>query len=176
MKVLLTLMMAIAVCVSAGWQWYQQTHWQLAIVAKQAQLRVAQQQQTQRQADAQWWAQHQADYQQLLDTGFVGTDARVSWHQQLNKLAVDAGVRHAEFEIVAQSVHQPALHIGNRSLMDTSVQWRGDVVHEGVLVELLSQLVSTKPGIFNVRQCDLNHTSDSALISVGCEFVWQVLQ
>lgn len=175
MKVLLAVI-AIAVCIGAGWQWQLWTRWQQAIVMKQTQLQVAQQRHHQALADAQWWGQHRLDYQQLLDTGFVGTDARVHWHQQLSQLALHAGVHHAEFEIAAQTARQPALHIGDRSLMDTPVQWRGDIAHEGVLVELLAQLAHAEAGIFNVRLCDLTHTGDSAPVSVRCEFVWQVLQ
>lgn len=174
MKMLL-MVLVVAVISGVGWQWYINTQLQQVIDTRQHELQTARQQQARAQRDAIWWAQHQVDYQRLVDMGFVGADARVMWHQQLSALTSIVGVQHAEFDIAAQTPHQPELHIGNRMLMDSMVHWRGEVEHEGVLVELLAQLMHSEHGLSSVRSCDLTHSQDSAPIAVNCEFVWQVL-
>ncbi len=173
---MLLAVLVIAVAAGVGWQWYTAAQLQQTIDARLNQLQSARQQQAQAQHEQAWWAQHQADYQHLVETGFVGADARVRWHQQLSQLALIQGVHHAEFDIAARTPHQPEQHTGKRTLMDSVVRWRGEVAHEGVLVALLTQLANSKPGLLRVRSCDLTHAQDDAPIAVDCEFVWQVLE
>jgi hypothetical protein len=168
-------MLAILMVAIAGWQWWQGMQLQRAIDTRLHELSVAQQQRAQALRDGDWWRQHAADYQQLLDTGFIGNDARVDWHQQLTRVSLLAGVHHAEFDIAAQVPHQPVTQIGQRLLLDSIVHWRGEVAHEGVLVTLLAQLSLDKHGLFSVRSCTLSHADDHAPINVDCEFSWQVL-
>ncbi|MFA5172639.1 MAG: hypothetical protein WC426_13840 [Sulfuriferula sp.] len=172
---MLLMVLVVAVIAVVGWQWHSNTQLQQLIESRQYELQITRQQQARIQRDAVWWAQHQIDYQRLVDMGFVGADARVLWHQQLSALASIAGVRHAEFDIAAQTPHQPELHIGNRMLVDSMARWRGEVEHEGALVEVLTRLAQSEHGLLSARSCDLMHSQDSAPVAVNCEFVWQVL-
>ncbi|NOT17008.1 MAG: hypothetical protein HOP20_02925 [Sulfuriferula sp.] len=168
-------MLAILMLAIAGWQWWQSMQLQRAIDTRLHELSAAQQQRVQTLRDGDWWRQHEADYQRLLATGFIGEDARVDWHQALSRASKLTGVHHAEFDIAAQVPHQPEVKIGQRLLRDSIVHWRGEVAHEDVLVTLLAQLSQAGHGLFSVRSCTLSHADEQALIGVDCEFSWQVL-
>jgi hypothetical protein len=168
--------LVLAVISGVSWEWRKNVQLKSAIDALQNELVTKRENYMRARRDTAWWAKHQADYQRLIDTGFVGNDARAVWYQNLYALSSMTGVYRTEFDIAAHMPHQPEQRIGKRILMDTSVHWRGEIAHEGVLIDVLARLAAVEHGMFSVHSCDLTHDSDSAPIGVDCMFVWQVLE
>jgi hypothetical protein len=166
----------MVVAAGMGWQGYRYMQLQHTVDSRKNELAVIRQQRMQMQRDITWWNLHHMDYQMLVNAGFIGKDARVTWYRQLNALSGIDGVQHAEFDILATNPRQPEQRIANRVLMETPVHWRGEVAQVGVLVDVLAKLASGGSGLFSVRSCDLTHEQDDSPIVVDCAFVWQVLE
>ncbi len=124
------------------------------------------------------------DYNNLLITGFVGEERRIEWIERLRQIHGQYNLFSIDYNIGQQERYTPSfLSVGNLVLNRSVMELKLDMLHEGDLVNLLSDLHKNTPP-FMVRDCEItrpigakiNVNNLTANLRARCELDWLTLR
>lgn len=120
----------------------------------------------------------QPKYVQLTAQGFVGTEQRLDWIEQIQRIQKQALLQPINYEIAQQHPFQvdPAIDMGTLELRGSKMVVKMNLLHELDLFNFLDGLNSNQA--YDLQNCTLKRLADSGstkltpLLSAECSLYW----
>ena len=113
-------------------------------------------------------------FREIEQAGMVGDETRLDWVERLRSARSSARLPRLDFELRPRR-RLPGQADGQQYLLTTSsMTIRGDLPHEGRLLNLLDELAAERSALMRVRSCAIERATASqpAALNVQCELDW----
>jgi len=127
-------------------------------------------------------------YQALQARGFIGTEPRLWWLENLRELGMQTGVPAIRYQLehrrarpgpLLPAMAEAGTGGGGLQLYASPMQLRLDLRHEGELLDFLEQLEGRGIGLFDIERCNLVRLHndpeprlDEANLRAECRLLW----
>ena len=115
---------------------------------------------------------YQTGFEQLMAAGFFDDESRLLWIEQLENTAIKLNLPNLHYKIGAQRVlgegefSVPSAFV----LLETVLSFETSLLHEGDLVDLVSDLRNLDTGIFVLNSCQLNRGEGNGSTTLKLQF------
>ena len=126
-------------------------------------------------------SQYHPVFLKLFENGVIGGEQRLNWIETLRDAGDSIKLPALRYEIDSQDVYTPgySLNTGNFKVYRSGMHLRLDVLHEGDIFRVLSELDKKALGIYSVTGCKmlrrrggLIENIDKANILTDCTLEW----
>ena len=101
---------------------------------------------------------YQSTYAGLIDKGFVGEERRLAWIEQLERTAARLELPDLNYQIDSQSELEQKRYLtpSGVTLFKSQLTFQTSLLHEGDLLELITDLKALASGLLVVDHCELS--------------------
>lgn len=155
-----------------------QQDWHLA----QRQLRAAQTQFDNAKQDQDNVDSYLGEYTASLEQKLIGTETRLDWVENLEKLRAQKLVVGFRYSIEPQKLYaaQPAIASGNFDIHYSRMKLELELLHEGQLITFLDALRNQIKGWYHLERCEIKRNATEHSNNIGlhaeCDGGWITLQ
>jgi hypothetical protein len=129
--------------------------------------------------------QYLPQYNNLLAQGFIGEERRIEWIERLRQIHSQYNLFSIDYSIGQQEKYKPSFitNMGNHVMHRSVMELKLDMLHEGDLVHLLTDLHEKTPP-FLVRDCEITRPIGAEIntkkvapnLKAICEIDWITLR
>lgn len=122
----------------------------------------------------------------LYNYGEIGQERRLDWIETLRSAGVEIKLPSLSYTIESQKTFAPkfTVNMGRYRLYKSDMSLKMQLLHEGDLFRILSELDSKAKGLYRVSNCKLNNNikgtltdaPDAANVSADCLLEWFTLK
>jgi len=122
----------------------------------------------------------------LYNYGEIGQERRLDWIETLRRVGVDIKLPSLSYSIESQKAFVPnfVMNMGRYRLFKSDMSLKIQLLHEGDLFNLLTELERSAKGLYRVSNCKLSNNAkgkltddpDAANVSADCLLEWFTLK
>ena len=180
LKLPLSLLLAVLLLAGGGIGWsHGRAHEaETALQQRRGALNSAHQQLDRSRQQQQLIATHLADYQALVERGFVGTEDRLAWIEAAQNANRDAGLYGLDYRLTPRTSSPPAIAQG-LPLGQTTMTLNLPLLVETDLPRYIAALKARAPGLVRVHGCRMSRMVDAPFealnqprLQAECDLAW----